>query len=92
MLIMKCVDCERYDAEHGTCRVTTIQVRPASPCNCGKFADKISLFRRLTQSPRDLAQAVVYFDGWNWRSVLLHRERFKERSEAVGATVIALEG
>jgi hypothetical protein len=74
------------------CRVTTIQVGPASPCNCGKFRGKITLFERLTQTPYDLAQAVVYFDGWNWRSVLLHRERFKERSEAVGATVIALEG
>lgn len=81
-----------YDAEHGTCRITTIAVGPGAPCNCGKFADKISLFERLTKSPHDLAQAVVYFDGWNWRSVLLHRERFKERSEAVGATVIALEG
>ena len=88
----KCCECENFDTQHSTCRITTIAVGAKAPCNCGKFQSRIPLFERITRSPHDLAQAVVYFDGWNWRSVLLHRERFKERSEAVGATVILLEG
>lgn len=88
----KCNACENFDEQHSTCRITTITVGPEALCNCGKFRSRIPLFERITKTPHDLAEAVVYFDGWSWRSVLLPHERFKERSKAVGATVILLEG
>lgn len=103
---MKCYHCEHYNIKNGICDFDNCEIlNPWENIDCEYlYEEKIkTLFYRITASPEELAEKLVYqrncktihqndkctIEYWtySWKSTVIQGQSFENKAEAIAATV-----
>lgn len=101
---MRCVNCRWYHNENEVCLKDGCSVfNPSADAPC-EYADNMTVFDRITQSPEGLAEALVRCEHWTitsespekgieheyWTSIFIDM-LYPTKAEAIAATVARLK-